>query len=60
MDPDYIPCPGCHGNGFIKGPIDEASGERLVKDHDRCNGAGILILRHPQKGQPFYSGPKLS
>lgn len=60
MDPEYIPCPGCEGKGFIMGPIDEPTGDRILKDHERCNGTGILIRRHPRKGRPFYGAPQLS
>lgn len=53
--PPYIECPGCHGNGFLKGPLDEATGVRELRDHDRCNGSGILVLRP----NGLYRGPKL-
>jgi hypothetical protein len=61
--PPYISCGGthgCDGRGIVRGPIDEATGRRIVREHGRCNGAGILILRRFPHGRTGYRAPKLS
>lgn len=46
----YIECDGCHGKGFTM----------ARREHNACNGAGILILRIPRNGaEPYYGAPKL-
>ena len=62
MDPPpaYKACAGCAGGGYVRGPIDEATGRRILRDHDACNGSGVLILRGSKSGRPIYGAPKLS
>jgi hypothetical protein len=65
----YIECPDCAGRGYVKAHVEEATRLRttepnqktVIRDHDRCNGAGILILREPsRKGNPpYYGAPRL-
>lgn len=63
----YIECPDCHGRGLVRMRVEEESripGKDpatglVVRPHARCDGAGILILRHPVNGEPFYGRPKL-
>ena len=67
---EYIECPECYGRGLVRARIDDETrlsskdpAKRTVwKEHDRCNGAGILILRQPQRqgASPYYGAPKLS
>lgn len=60
--PTVIECDGCSGWGIVKGPIDESTGKRTVVEHERCNGAGILILVRVIAGEhPYrvYRAPKL-
>lgn len=58
--PQVIECDGCFGRGFVKGPVDENTGLRITRHHDRCNGAGILILKEWNGGEPVYRALKLS
>lgn len=59
--PPYIECSDCAGRGYVKLPPEERTADRTTRDHERCNGAGILILREPsRKGNaPYYGAPKL-
>jgi len=60
LPPPVVECAGCSGKGFHLGPLDEETGERPILEHDRCNGAGILIRRIPANGgEPFYGALKL-
>jgi hypothetical protein len=64
----YVQCEGCRGTGLVRARVDAES--RLggkdqpqvtaFREHGRCNGAGIRILRQPQRGEPYYGAPKLS
>lgn len=54
----YVPCSGCNGFGFLRGP--ERDVYQPTVEHDVCNGAGIMILRIPANGgEPYYGAPKL-
>jgi len=66
--PPYIECEGCGGRGFVKARVDvesripgnNTSKSLVIRDHDRCNGAGIMILREHSRGDaPYYGAPKL-
>ena len=66
----YIGCPECRGRGLIRARIDDEtrlaskdpSQVTVWREHDRCHGAGILILRKPARegNTPYYGAPKLS
>jgi hypothetical protein len=65
----YIECPGCAGRGLVRARVDEEtrlaskdpSKRTIWMEHERCNGAGILILRETLRGgAPYYGAPKLS
>lgn len=69
--PPYIECEGCKGRGIVKARVDaeyrvpgrkDPAQVTVFREHDRCNGAGILILRIPvtKKASPYYGAPKLS
>lgn len=66
--PPYIQCTGCYGRGFIRVRIEaesrllskDPSQTHILREHDACNGAGIMILRTPRNGaEPYYGSPKL-
>lgn len=69
--PQYIECAGCVGRGLVKIRVDadmrllygiKDPAQKLVRvAHERCAGAGIMILRSTGRGgKPFYGRPKLS
>jgi hypothetical protein len=60
MEAPYIECGGCYGRGYVKGPVDEQTGQRILRDHEPCNGSGILIRREHHGGEFHYGAPKLS
>lgn len=55
----YKACPECDGMGIKVGPIDEATGQRLIGECHRCDGGGALILQGLREGEPIYRAPKL-
>ncbi len=65
----YIECPDCAGRGYVKVRVDaetrlllkDPEQKTIIRDHERCSGAGILILRRSVRGgEPYYGRPKLS
>lgn len=69
--PPYIECEGCVGRGLVKIRVDAETrlvygvkdpAQKLVRvPHERCDGAGIMILRSTGRGgRPYYGRPKLS
>jgi hypothetical protein len=68
--PPYIECPDCYGRGLVRVRVDnedrlsakDPSQITVWREHGRCNGGGILILREAQRRgrSPYYGAPKLS
>lgn len=58
--PEKVECEPCHGRGFTK-TYNENTGTWDRREHEACNGAGILLLRGiGNGGEPVYTAPKLS